>query len=257
MMEIKDLGRMEYAEALAMQERLREQRIRDEIQDTVLLLEHPPVYTIGKDLVEESRLIRTEGGKQSPLPAPIFRVNRGGKITYHGPGQLVGYFIFKIPQAEIGNFVDAVENLTLALSREQGIQAYSRKQETDAFGKNIRGAWCSLDGEHRKIAAQGIETKLALSPNKANHQEAKYPEAKYLVTMHGFALNITTNLDHFQPINACGFTYQVMTSMQAVLGSEKVNFEAVKRSCEEKILSFFTRFCPLSSSSSSMRDEHP
>lgn len=227
-MNIEDLGRKEYQEVLALQEKLREQRMHEEIPDTVLLVEHPSVYTLGKDLVAEDQLIK------ETLSAPLFRVNRGGKITYHGPGQLVGYFIFKMPLRKIGNFVDTVEELTLSVARNWGVSAYSRKTERDSYGKNIRGTWCLFQGEHKKIAAQGIETKSA-GLDSAGQRE--------IVTMHGFALNVSTDLSYFRNINACGFPYPVMTSMQEVLGTKKAPcYEEVKEYCKSILPSFFASF---------------
>ncbi len=219
---IRDCGRMEYAQALALQESLRDLRMKDQIPDTVLLVEHDSVYTIGKDIVEDSALIR-----QLP-PAPIVHVNRGGKITYHGPGQLVGYCILKIPLVEIGTIVDGIEDFNIGIAQQYGIRAYSRKQEKDAYGKYIRGAWCTIDGVHKKIAAQGLETKNA-GMNKTGQ--------KMIVTMHGFALNVNTDLGFFKYINPCGFAYDAITSMEEVLGKH-LPFRFVKEYCSREMESF-------------------
>lgn len=225
-MQIRDCGQMEYKKALALQEKLREERLRDTIPNIVLLLEHEPVYTLGKDIIEEKALITGE------LPVPIVRVNRGGKITYHGPGQLIGYFICKLPVREIGTFIDALEQLTIRLVQEYGISAYSRKEERDSYGKNIRGAWCLVDGVPKKIAAQGLETRSAGVSPEGDH---------LLVTMHGFALNITTDLRFFKYINPCGFTYDVMTSMREILdkNADVPSVRTMKQHCQEKIKNIF------------------
>lgn len=218
--EVVDCGRMNYLEALALQQKLREQRIREEIKDTVLLVEHDPVYTLGKDQIDEQNLIK------SPLPAPLIKVDRGGKITYHGPGQLVAYFLFKLPLSELGNFVTGIENLTLETLRSYGLPAYSRKEEKDSYGKNIRGAWCKYRGEHKKVAAQGLELKKAGEDPKSGEQ--------LVVTMHGFALNVNTDLSYFRPIRPCGFDYEVTSSMQEISGST-LDFEEVKKKVGNKI----------------------
>lgn len=212
-MKIIDYGVMDYSKALEEQERLRSLRIKDEITDTVMLLEHNHIYTIGKDLISENALIRSE------LNAPLININRGGKITYHGPGQLVAYLIWKIEAREIGKFIDFIEDLTIDILNEFGIEAYSRKKEKDSYGKNIRGAWCKLNGIDKKIAAQGIETKR--SKNE-------------LVTMHGLALNVNTNLNYFKKINPCGFTYDAMSSMQEILG-KKIDLEIIKKIVQVKL----------------------
>ena len=217
---IQDLGKMDYSQALALQQGLREQRINDTISDTVLLVEHNPIYTIGKDPVAEESLVRSE------LPAPSIKVDRGGKITYHGPGQLVAYFIFKMHLSEVGNFVDMIENLTVETVNDFGIDCYSRKDEKDNYGKYIRGAWCLQEKVHRKIAAQGLETKRAGLDEKTQQH--------YLVTMHGCALNVNTDLRYFKSINPCGFTYDVMTSMQEMAGKE-CSMTQVKETFTQKI----------------------
>ena len=114
-MRVIDYGRMKYSQALKEQERLRDLRLNDEISDTVMLLEHEHVYTIGKDRVNKQNLIKSE------LNAPLVNIGRGGKITYHGPGQLVAYLICKIPVRKIGNYVDFIENLTIDVLKEFGV----------------------------------------------------------------------------------------------------------------------------------------
>lgn len=223
-MRIINYGIMEYSDALREQEKLRDLRIKDEISDTVMLLEHNHVYTIGKDLISKSELIKDK------LNAPLVNVGRGGKITYHGPGQLVAYFIFKIPLREIGNYVNTIESTTLATLKHYGIAAYSRKNEKDAYGKNIRGAWCNVDGVHKKIAAQGIETKKMKQHN--------INKEIMVVTMHGFALNVNTNLDYFKQINPCGFTYDVMSSMQEIL-QNPIEMYGIKKIVQEKLKDAF------------------
>ncbi|MBI1968526.1 lipoyl(octanoyl) transferase LipB [Candidatus Woesearchaeota archaeon] len=207
--QILEHERLPYAEGLALQRRLQIQREKEEIPDTILLLEHDSVYTVGKDMASEQAFIKKK------LPAPLEHVDRGGKITYHGPGQLVAYFVWKITLPEVGNFVDALENLTISLLRTYGIAAYSRKSEKDAYGKNIRGAWAWADGMHKKIAAQGIATKKIAG------------EENTLVTMHGFALNVSTDLSYFSYIHPCGFTYEVMASMESLL-QKKIDMQELK-----------------------------
>jgi lipoyl(octanoyl) transferase len=216
-MEIRNLGRVPYFEALKLQQNLRKKRAEDEITDTVLLLEHNHVYTMGRDKVNSENLIKN----QLPSGAEIVNVSRGGKITYHGPGQLVAYFIFKVSKNQLGDFVNAIENLSLAVANKYGADVYSRKLEKDAYQKNIRGAWCNIAGKHRKLAAQGLETKTV-------------PQEGTVVTMHGMALNVNTDLNYFKSIQACGFTYNVMTSLEEVLG-EAPSINDVKRTFIEEL----------------------
>ena len=206
--EIFDCKRMEYKEALELQLKLQEQRTKDQIKDTILLLEHNHVYTMGKDNVDKNELIK---GKL-PQGIPLIDVNRGGKITYHGPGQLIGYFIFKLPLHQVHNFITTIEELTIDIVKEYGVKAYSRKEEDDeVYHKKIRGSWCSVNGLHKKISAIGLEFKNV----KRNDPEKE----RTIVSMHGFALNSTTNLTYFNYINPCGFKYNVATSIKEVTPS--------------------------------------
>jgi lipoyl(octanoyl) transferase len=215
---VVDLEIKDYSRALAIQEQLRDFRMKDIIGDTILLLEHNHVYTQGKDVVDVKEMIRRN------LPAPLVNIERGGKITYHGPGQLVGYLICKVPVSNLGHFVDAVEDLTIGILKDYGLAAYSRKDERDEFGKNIRGAWIDVYGVPRKIAAQGIETKR-VSSTTGN------PE---IVTMHGFALNVNTDLSYFNCIRPCGFDYNVMTSMLDISGSS-IDMKQLKENMKARL----------------------
>ena len=222
--DVIDLKRMNYKEALKLQEKLREERKKDKILNTVLFVEHDHVYTIGTDFVDQNSVIRDN----LPSSDQLVEVNRGGKITYHGPGQLVGYFIFKVPLDKVGNFQNYIEDLTIDTLRSFDIRAFSRKGEQDKYGKNIRGAWCRVNGVNRKVAAQGLEFKAA---GKNERKES------LVVTMHGFAFNVNTDLDYFKPIKPCGFEYDVMTSMREILGKD-IDIEAVKQIIKGKLINW-------------------
>ncbi len=195
--DIRYLGRnVDYTEAHHLQLQLQQERAEGKISDTILLLEHNDVYTMGTDEQVSMDTLLTH-------QVHVVKTDRGGKITYHGPGQLVGYLICKIPTDKRLAFCDTIEQLTIQTLQAHGIKAYSRKTETDAHGKEIRGAWVNIYGEHKKIAAQGIGLN--------------YIGNGIAVTMHGFALNINTDLSFFDAIKACGFEGKVMTSMQEIL----------------------------------------
>jgi lipoate-protein ligase B len=171
------LGRIEYREAVALQERLRA-RVQDgELPDLLLLLEHPPVYTLGR---------RSEPG-ELPIGGrgiDVVETERGGKLTYHGPGQLVGYPIMHVPN--VRRFVETMETALVDALREAGVPAGTRE------GREYTGVWVG----DRKIASIGIHLSRRVS-------------------MHGFAVNVDDDLAPFDFVVACGLPGVRMTSMRA------------------------------------------
>ena len=178
------LGRVEYARALELQRELWRLRVEDAIPDTLVLLEHDPVLTLGRSakasnlLVSEAELVRRG--------VALCRVERGGDVTFHGPGQLVGYPVFKLEQelAGVRAFVERLEAGLCAALGELGVKAGLRPGHI--------GVWC----EERKIASVGVAVKRR-------------------VTFHGFALNVAVDLDWFKLINPCGMPGVCMTSVSA------------------------------------------
>ena len=187
------------------------------------MLEHPHVYTLGKDVKEDevSNLVKEK------LDAEVIQVQRGGKITYHGPGQLVVYFICRMPFKNYGRFLTQVEEVGIAALRAMHIEAYSRKEEIDPrYGtKGIKGAWYNLGGIPKKVVAQGLEFRRSQRQDK---------EDSMVVTMHGFAMNVNTDLVYFQKIHPCGFNYDVMSSMKEITGTE-IDMEKVKSTVKDKL----------------------
>lgn len=183
-----DAGTIGYGEALAFQKSLRDRRIAGEISDTLVLLEHPPVITLGRRTGTEDVLISAEAAARAGVE--IVPIDRGGEATYHGPGQLVGYLIFDLSAAggSIKRFVNLLEEaLIRSLDKGWGIRA-GRSEEH-------RGVWVG----NEKIAALGLSV--------SRH-----------VTMHGFALNVNTNLDHFRWIVPCGIRDRGVTSLERLTG---------------------------------------
>ena len=170
------VGRVEYGEALDLQHRLREARRAGEIPDALLLLEHDPVYTRGRRSTPDE------------LPAdvgiPGVDVDRGGKVTYHGPGQLVGYPIMRVDGALA--YVRALEDAIVAALADEGVDARSRPGD----GLDFTGVWV---GE-RKIASIGVHVSRGVST-------------------HGFAVNVTNDLRPFEWIVPCGLPDVRMTSV--------------------------------------------
>ncbi|NDA80798.1 MAG: lipoyl(octanoyl) transferase LipB [Actinobacteria bacterium] len=179
------LGLIDYSEALTMQRALHEDILRGDASSTLLLLEHPSVYTAGRRTNLEDR--PTNG-------VPVIDVDRGGKITWHGPGQIVGYPIVKLREpTKVVDFVRTMERALIATLRRFDIQAIQICENS--------GVWIEDGLERRKIAAIGIRV------------------AKGIVT-HGFALNVNPDLAFFEEIIPCGIPDVVTTSISAELGRE-------------------------------------
>jgi lipoyl(octanoyl) transferase len=200
------LGTVPYRRAVAIQERVRERRLADELPDTLLLLEHPRVYTRG----------RRSGEGELPLGEDFYReqgidvvaTDRGGRITYHGPGQLVGYPIMRIDA--IDRYLRTMEDAIVAALAEQGIVARGRP----ADGPDYTGVWV----RERKIASIGVHVSRA-------------------VTTHGFAVNVDNDLQPFSWVVACGLPDVRMTSIADELGA----LAAPGLACFRKEIAY--RFC--------------
>jgi len=206
----KDLGLMDYQEAWDYQEERFNRLVEFKRQpgdkavpsQYLLFCEHPHVYTLGKSGDEHNLLIRQDFLKK--IDATYYKTNRGGDITYHGPGQLVGYPILDLEKQGLGlkQYIQLLEDSIIELLQQHGITATQMEGAT--------GVW--LDATHpvkaRKICAIGVRS--------GRH-----------VTMHGFALNVNTNLDYFTYINPCGFETRGVTSMAKEQGRSP-DFEAIK-----------------------------
>ena len=205
---VSDLGRdAGYADVYVQQERLHARRLAGEIPDTLLLLEHRPVYTLGRS-AEEGHVLYSE---EALRLAGIERVvtSRGGDVTYHGPGQLVGYPIIHLAEAglRVLEFVSGLEDVLIRAVGSFGILA----------GRDARnrGVWVGND----KLAALGI---------RVAHQ----------VTMHGFALNVNTRLEDYRGIVACGLRDAGVTSLSRLLGYP-VGMDEVKARVEHAFREVF------------------
>lgn len=184
------LGTIPYRDALALQLRIRERRLADELPDTLLLLEHPPVYTRGRrsapdELTLGESFYRAQG-------IDVVDTDRGGRVTYHGPGQLVGYPIMRIH--DIGRYLRTMESAIVAALADYDIAAFSRCAE----GPDYTGVWI----EDRKIASIGVHVSRGIAT-------------------HGFAVNVSMDLDPFSWIVACGLPGVTMTSLARELPSDR------------------------------------
>ena len=180
------LGRIGFAEALAMQEEIVARKREDHsLGDELLLLEHEPVYTIGRTPDQSS--LRDA----AHLPHPLFPINRGGQATYHGPGQLVGYPIINLRRCgqDLHRYLRWIEDLLVETLAVYGVRAASRQ--------GLTGVWIA----ERKIASIGVGVRQ-------------------WITMHGFALNVTGDLSAFDHIVPCGIANVTMTSIEKESGAD-------------------------------------
>jgi lipoate-protein ligase B len=183
------LSMIDYDEAYQLQKRLHHKRICGEIPDVLLLLEHPPTLTVGKSGSVDNVLVSKEELARKGIP--LFFIGRGGDVTYHGPGQLVTYPIIGLAQRgrDIRGFVRNLEEVIIRTLEDFSISS--------ARDESHPGVWVGKE----EIAAIGLSVRR-------------------WVSMHGIALNVNTNLEHFSFINPCGFSDRKATSMHKVLGYE-------------------------------------
>lgn len=198
----RNLGRLDYKTAWDLQETLLQQGVaakaegrNSEVTNYLLLVEHPPVYTLGKSGKMEHVLISETEREEKGIE--FFKINRGGDITFHGPEQIVGYPILDLEQfyTDIGRYLRDLEEVIIRTLADYGIAAGRSAGET--------GVWIEPDvaGRERKICAMGVRCSR-------------------WITMHGFAFNINTDLNYFNYIVPCGIQNKQVTSLQQELGHE-------------------------------------
>jgi lipoyl(octanoyl) transferase len=181
----RHLGVVDYGEAWELQRQIHAQRVADEIPDTCLLLEHPPVFTAGR---------RTQDFERPVDGTPVIDVDRGGRITWHGPGQLVGYPIVRLPMPiDAVGHVRRLEQAIIAVCADFGVDA------VQIAGRS--GVWVADADGQRKIAALGVRISRC-------------------TTMHGFALNCDPDLSWFGRIVPCGIDDAAVTSLSGELGRD-------------------------------------
>lgn len=204
---IIDLGRQSYNPVWDFQRELQRKRIDQQIPDTLIFVEHDPVYTIGKNgsdlhVIASSTFLQTHG-------IEVVQVDRGGDVTYHGPGQLVGYPIFDLHQHKqsVSWYMRSLEEVFIEVLKQYNLQGERSEGYT--------GVWI----KDEKITALGVRISR-------------------WVTMHGFAFNVSTDLSHFGGIIPCGIFHQGVTSLEKVLG-HLVEMEEVKRLVVQAIKDVF------------------
>ena len=199
-----DLGRREYGEVWKLQQELVAERQADAIPDTLVLVEHPDVITLGRRQSSQANVV-------APGDIPIFEIERGGDVTYHGPGQLVGYPIFKLADAErdLHAYLRNLEEALIGVCADVGVDGRRNPGWT--------GVWIG----DRKVASIGIAVRR-------------------WVTMHGFALNVSTDLSRFAAINPCGLDAAVMTSL-ARESNRALTLDDIKPLVVSRLASVFLR----------------
>ena len=188
---VKDLGLCDYNEALLSQKNMRNQLIKNSGKNTLFLLEHNHTYTLGKNGNPNNILNKN---------CELFETDRGGDVTYHGPGQLVGYPIIDLKTMGLGirSYVSNIEQVLIHVLYDYGINA--------SIKPGLTGVWI----EDRKIASIGIRVSR-------------------WITTHGFALNVNTDMNYFSNIISCGIENVYMTSMEKELG-KKISMNDIKQS---------------------------
>ena len=202
--DIQDLGKLLYKKTWNYQKELLKKRSNNEINDTLILVEHEPVFTLGKN-ADENHILQN-----CPDNIKTYHIERGGDVTYHGPGQLVGYPILDLRnyKKSISWYMRSLEQLIIDTLFDYNITA-NRK-------KGLTGVWCN----NEKIAALGVRVSR-------------------WITMHGFSLNIDPNLNHYKNIIPCGIFEHGVTSMSGVL-NKTVDYEHVKKTIIKKFLYQFS-----------------
>lgn len=211
---IKNLGLISYKKAYKIQNNIFEEAILkklkgENIEGSILFCEHPHVYTIGKSGNRNNLLITEDRLKQ--LNAEFFPVDRGGDITYHGPGQIVMYPIIDLENYHLGvkDYIYLLEYLIIDILKDYGIKG-------EISAGNI-GVWLETETiRERKICSIGVK----VSRN---------------ITMHGIALNVNTDLSYFDSINPCGFTEKSVTSIRKELSAD-INMNELKEKIQKELL---------------------
>jgi lipoyl(octanoyl) transferase len=190
---VRRLGRVDYTDGLEIQKQLVEDRRAGRIGDTLLLLEHPPVITLGVKSRGKTTNIVASPERLSEAGVAVFETGRGGDVTYHGPGQLVGYPILDLrpDRCDVHRYVRDLEEALILAVAEFGV--------TGSRVPGLTGVWVGAAGREEKLAAIGVRISR-------------------WITSHGFALNVAPDLDHFGLIVPCGIADRGITSLEQLLG---------------------------------------
>jgi len=231
MISVVQLGTIRYADGLRLQQKLVELRKTGEIGDVLLLLEHTPVITLGRNAKAANVLVSAE--QLAVRGVEVFECDRGGDVTFHGPGQLVGYPIFDLRQHELRKCgAGALARETAAARKTLGVVDYVRRLEEVSirtcadFGistkrvAGLTGVWidAASNDTHVETGASAPPGESKTRPTAEAKIAALGVHISRSVTSHGFALNVNTDLSYFNLIVPCGITAKPVTSMQKELG---------------------------------------
>ncbi len=219
-LQVQDLGRMPYAAAFDVQRRAHDRVLAAATPMTLLLVEHDPVITISRRR-DSPRHLRAAPERLARLGIDVQPTNRGGDITYHGPGQLVAYPILRLDTLglNVGRYVRWLEQVVIDTVERFGIQAHRDPR--------ARGVWvAAANGSAKPHAAKLCAVGVRVQRN---------------VTLHGLALNVTTNLDHFNTIIPCGLPDRGVTSLQQLLGDDTPTMQQVKHALVSTMRSHIRR----------------
>jgi lipoyl(octanoyl) transferase len=208
---IHRLGLVPYDEALALQQRLADDRRYGRVPDVLLLLQHPPVITLGVRAHHRRDHVRASDAALAEAGVALYDTGRGGDVTYHGPGQLVGYPILdlKPDRCDVHRYVRDLEEVLIRVAAAFGIEA--------GRAEGLTGVWVGRE----KLAAIGVRISR-------------------WITSHGFALNVSTNLDHFNLIVPCGIPDRGVTSISRLLG-RPVPMAEVEQAAADQFCAVFGR----------------
>lgn len=209
-LDVRRLGRITYQAGLDLQKELVEERRAGRIGDTLLLLEHPPVITLGVKTRRGPTNIVASADRLEAEGVEVFETGRGGDVTYHGPGQLVGYPIFDLrpDRQDVHRYVRDLEEVLIRAVKTFGIEG--------GRVAGLTGVWVGPPGREDKLAAIGVRISR-------------------WITSHGFALNVGTDLSHFDLIVPCGITDRGVTSLERLVGQS-----VPMRDVEDTVIHAFT-----------------
>ncbi|MEI6244859.1 MAG: lipoyl(octanoyl) transferase LipB [Acidobacteriota bacterium] len=216
MPDVRRLGRVSYEDGLTLQAELVAQRRSGAIADTLLLLEHPPVITLGVKTRQGPTHIVASAQQLADEGVTVHETGRGGDVTYHGPGQLVGYAILDLAaegnvRKDVHRYVRDIEEVLIRIAASFGVEA------TRVSG--LTGVWVGPAGREEKLAAIGVRISR-------------------WITCHGFALNVSTDLRHFNLIVPCGIVDRGVTSLEKLLG-RSVSMAEAEDAAERAFASVF------------------
>lgn len=225
-MDVLDLGRKTYQETWELQKQLVEKRAADEIPDTLILVEHEPVYTVGRAGMQASSDDTASVVQHAPTEikvrklgtVPVAEVERGGKLTFHGPGQLVGYPVFALKHHDLRRYLRDLERILMSALVEETMLPARPCPESLLLepGQLQTGVWI----RDKKIASIGIAVRK-------------------WVAYHGFALNLSTDLRYFEAVEPCGFAGSIMTTVHEKMGQD-ADIEQIAANLKRNLIAKFT-----------------